>query len=114
MLAFSPRLNQSLEHAAALAEQRPEDITAAHLLLALTDDPDAAPVMQACNVDLAQLRRAILASIPAAGSAPLPDDRGPRFSQGFQADLERASVQVQSTGRQEINGADVLVAMLAG
>jgi ATP-dependent Clp protease adapter protein ClpS len=114
MLAFSQRLNQSLEHAAALAEQRPEDITAAHLLLALTDDPDAAPVMQACNVDLAQLRRAILASIPAADSAPLPDDRGPRFSQGLQADLERASVHVQSTGRQELNGADVLVAMLAG
>lgn len=114
MLAFSQRLNQSLERAAALAQQRPEDITAAHLLLALTDDPDAAPVMQACNVDLPQLRRAILASIPAADSASLPDDRGSRFSQGFQADLERASVQVQSTGRQEITGADVLVAMLAG
>jgi ATP-dependent Clp protease adapter protein ClpS len=114
MLAFSQRLNQSLEHAAALAQQHPEDITAAHLLLALMDDADAAPVMQACNVDLQQLRHAILASIPAADSARLPDDRGPRFSQGFQADLERASVQVQSTGRQEINGADVLVAMLAG
>jgi ATP-dependent Clp protease adapter protein ClpS len=114
MLAFSQHLNQSLERAAAFAERLPEDVTAAHLLLALTDDPDAAPVMQACNVDLEQLRRAILASIPATDSAPLPDEKGPRFSQGFQADLERASVHVQSTGRQEINGADVLVAVLAG
>ena len=114
MLAFSQHLNQSLERAAAFAERLPEDVTAAHLLLALTDDPDAAPVMQACNVDLEQLRRAILASIPATDSAPLPDEKAPRFSQGFQADLQRASVQVQSAGRNEINGADVLVAMLAG
>jgi ATP-dependent Clp protease adapter protein ClpS len=114
MLAFSQHLNQSLECAAAFAGRLPEDVTAAHLLLALTDDPDAAPVMQACNVDLEQLRRAILASIPAADSASLPDEKGPRFSQGFQADLQRGSVHVQSTGRQEINGADVLVAMLAG
>jgi ATP-dependent Clp protease adapter protein ClpS len=112
MLAFSQHLNQSLERAAAFAERLPEDVTAAHLLL--TDDPDAAPVMQACNVDLEQLRRAILASIPATGSAPLPDEKGARFSQGFQADLQRASVQAQSAGRNEINGADVLVAMLAG
>jgi ATP-dependent Clp protease adapter protein ClpS len=114
MLAFSQHLNQSLERAAAFAELLPEDITAAHLLLALTDDPDAAPVMQACNADLERLRRDILASIPATGSAPLPDEKGPSFSQGFQADLQRASVHVQSTGRQEINGADVLVAVLAG
>lgn len=114
MLAFSQHLSQSLERAGAFAERLPEEITAAHLLLALTDDPDAAPVMQACNVDLEQLRRAILASIPATGSAPPPDGTGLRFSQGFQADLERASVRVQSTGRQEINGAEVLVAMLAG
>jgi ATP-dependent Clp protease ATP-binding subunit ClpA len=114
MLAFSQHLSQSLERAAAFAERIPEDVTAAHLLLALADDPDAAPVMQACNVDLEQLRRAILASMPAAGSAQLPDEKGPRFSQGFQADLQRASVQVQSAGRNEINGADVLIAMLAG
>jgi ATP-dependent Clp protease ATP-binding subunit ClpA len=114
MLAFSQRLNQTVERAAALAERRPEDVASAHLLLALTDDPDAAPVMQACNVDLEQLRRAILASVPAADSAPLPDEKGPRFSPDFQADLRRASVHVQSTGRNEINGADVLVAMVAG
>jgi ATP-dependent Clp protease adapter protein ClpS len=113
MLAFSQHLNQSLERAAAFAERLPQDVTAAHLLLALTDDPDAAPVMQACNVDLERLR-AILASMPATDSAPLPDEKGPRFSQGFQADLQRASVHVQSTGRNDINGADVLVAMLAG
>ena len=114
MLAFSQHLNQSLERAAAFAERLPEDVTAAHLLLALTDDPDAAPVMQACNVDLEQLRRTILASMSATDSATLPDEKGRRFSQGFQADLQRASVQVQSTGRNEINSADVLVAMLAG
>jgi ATP-dependent Clp protease adapter protein ClpS len=115
LAAFSQSLNQSLRRAVALAGPRPyEGAAPEHLLLALTDDPDAAPVMQACNVDLEKLRSAISALMSASDGRPLPDGTVPRTSQSFQADLRRAAVHAQSIGREEINGADVLVAMLAG
>jgi ATP-dependent Clp protease adapter protein ClpS len=110
MPAFSQNLDQSLRRAAALAERwRQECTTPEHLLLALTDDPDAARVMQACNVDLQKLRDAILASL-----SPLPDGTVPLTSQSFEADLQRAAVHADSIGREEISGAHVLVAMLTG
>jgi ATP-dependent Clp protease adapter protein ClpS len=114
-LAFSQGLEQSLRRAIALAGERPhERDIPEYLLLALTDDPDAAPVMQACNVDLEKLRNAVLASMSARDANPPPDGTDPRTSQSFQADIQRAAVHVQSTGRAQIDGADVLVAMLAG
>ena len=110
MPAFSQNLDQSLRRAAALAERwGHECATPEHLLLALTDDPDAARVMQACNVDLQKLRDAILASL-----SPLPDGTVLRTSQSFEVDLQRAAVHAESIGREEINGAHVLVAMLTG
>jgi ATP-dependent Clp protease adaptor protein ClpS/Clp amino terminal domain, pathogenicity island component/ClpX C4-type zinc finger len=114
-LAFSQGLDESLRRAVALAGRRPhEAVMPEHLLLALTDDPDAAPVMQACNVDLEKLRNAVLASMSTRDGTPLPGGTEPRTSQSFQTDLQRAAVHAQSIGREEINGADVLVAMLAG
>jgi len=115
MPAFSPSLNETLGRAVALAGQRgykgarPEDV-----LLALMDDPDAAPVMRACNVDLEKLRGAVSALTSAADGRPLPDGAVGGTSQDFQADLQRAVVHAQSIGREEVTGADVLVAMLAG
>jgi ATP-dependent Clp protease adapter protein ClpS len=114
-LGFSQGLDQSLRRAVALAGGRPyERDIPEHLLLALMDDPDAAPVMQACNVDLEKLRNAVLASMSTRDGSPLPGGTDPRTSQSLQADLQRAAVHAQSIGRGEINGADVLVAMLAG
>jgi ATP-dependent Clp protease adapter protein ClpS len=111
MPTFSQNLDQSLRRAAELAEQwRHECATPEHLLLSLTDDPDAARVMQACNVDLQKLREAILASL----SHPISDRTVPRTSQSFEADLQRAAVHAESIGREEISGAHVLVAMLTG
>jgi ATP-dependent Clp protease ATP-binding subunit ClpA len=110
MPAFSQNLNQSLRRAAALSQRwRHECATSEHLLLALTDDSDAVQVMQACNVDLQKLRDAILASL-----SPLSDGTVPRITQSFESDLQRAAVHADSIGRQEISGADVLVAMLTG
>jgi ATP-dependent Clp protease adapter protein ClpS len=110
MPTISQNLEQSLRRAAALAEQwRHECATPEHLLLALTDDPDAARVMQACNVDLQKLRDAILASL-----SPISDRTVLRTSQSFEADLQRAAVHAESIGREEISGAPVLVAMLTG
>jgi ATP-dependent Clp protease adapter protein ClpS len=110
MPTFSQNLDQTLRQAAALAEQwRDECATPEHLLLALTDDPDAAQVMQACNVDLQKLREAILASL-----SPISGRTVPRTSQSIETDLQHAAVHAESIGREEINGAHVLVAMLTG
>jgi ATP-dependent Clp protease adapter protein ClpS len=110
MPAFSQNLDQSLKRAAELAEQWCHECTTPeHLLLALTEDPDATRVMRACNVDLQKLRDAILASL-----GPLPEGTVPPTSQSFETDLQRAAVHAESIGREEINGAHVLVAMLTG
>lgn len=115
MPAFAQNLDQSLRRAVAFAGRRSnEGATPEDLLLALTNDPDAAAVMQACNVDLEKLRDAILASMSAPDGRLFPDGTVVRTSQSLQADLQRAVVHAQSIGRVEINGADVLVAMLAG
>ena len=110
MPAFSQNLDQSLRRATGLAERwRHERATPEHLLLALTDDPDATRVMQACNVDLQKLRHAILASL-----SPLPGETAPHTSQSFEGDLQRAAAHAESIEREEISGAHVLVAMLTG
>src|SRR5262249_16039385 len=109
--AFSQSLEQSLRRPVALPSRLPpEPPTPEHLLLALTDDPDAVPVMQACNVDLEKLRSAVLASMSGPDERPLPDGTVPRKSQSFQEDVQRAAVHARSVEREEINGADVLVA----
>jgi ATP-dependent Clp protease ATP-binding subunit ClpA len=65
MLVFSQNLSQSLSRAIAQAERQSyQCATPEHVLLALLDDPDAVPVMRACNVDLEKLRSAVLASMP--------------------------------------------------
>lgn len=115
MPVFSQSLEESLSRAVALAARRSHEIaTPEHLLLALTDDPDAVPVMQACNVDLETLRGAVSASMCIPEGSSLPDGTVPRASRSCQADLQRATAHAQSVGRREISGADVLVAMLAG
>src|SRR5579862_7483332 len=65
MLVFSQSLSQSLSRAIAQAEQQGYGVaTPEHVLMALLDDPDAISVMQACKVDLENLRGAVLASMP--------------------------------------------------
>jgi ATP-dependent Clp protease adapter protein ClpS len=114
-IAFSQGLDRSLRRAVSLAGPQPhEGVMPEHLLLALTDDPDAAPVMQACNVDLEKLRDAVLASMSARDGRPLPGETDPRTSHSFHVEVKRAAAHAQSIGRAEIDGADVLVAMLAG
>jgi ATP-dependent Clp protease ATP-binding subunit ClpA len=109
---LSEHLIRSLRRALSIAaEQHHGAATPEHLLLALTDDPDAAPVMQACDVDLDELRLTVSSALSkqataADGAAPGPDA-------GFQAILQRAVVHRQSTGKnREINGAHVLAVIL--
>jgi ATP-dependent Clp protease ATP-binding subunit ClpA len=115
MPTFSRSLEQSLHRALALANERHHEYaTLEHLLLALIDDQDAAAVMRACNVDLDKLRRNLVAYIESELESLVTDgadDSKP--TAGFQRVIQRAVIHVQSSGREEVTGANVLVAIFA-
>ncbi|MSR14530.1 MAG: ATP-dependent Clp protease ATP-binding subunit ClpA [Gammaproteobacteria bacterium] len=96
----------------AAREQRHEFMTVEHLLLALLDNPTAAKVLRACGGDLNQLRRQLVEFIR-ENSPLLPDDeeRDTQPTLGFQRVLQRAVFHVQSSGKKEVTGANVLVAI---
>ena len=112
---LSRNLEKSLHRALAHAnERRHEYATLEHLLLALTEDQDAVAVLRACSVDLDRLRREVLNYVDnelANLVATHSDDAKPTAS--FQRVLQRAAIHVQSSGREEVTGANVLVAMFA-
>jgi ATP-dependent Clp protease ATP-binding subunit ClpA len=93
-------------------EKRHEFMTVEHLLLALLDNPTAAKVLRACGADINQLRRQ-LADFIQESSPLLPDDedRDTKPTLGFQRVLQRAVFHVQSSGKKEVTGANVLVAI---
>src|SRR5216684_3524702 len=115
MSMLSKNLEKSLHRAFGLAgERRHEYATLEHLLLAMTEDDDAVPVLKACGVDIDRLRhdletfidnrlKGIITQNP---SEPLP-------TAGFQRVVQRAAVHVQSSGRKEVTGANVLVALFS-
>lgn len=115
MPSFARSLEQALHQALAYANERQQEYaTLEHLLLALVDDTDASAVMRACNVDLPVLRKNLedyidneLANLVVDGG----DDSKP--TAGFQRVIQRAVIHVQSAGREEVNGANVLVAIFA-
>ena len=115
MPSFSRPLEETLHRAVAYAnERRHEYATLEHLLLALIDDPDASVVMGACNVDLAALKVALTLYVDndlAALTTPDGDDAKP--TAGFQRVIQRAVIHVQSSGREEVSGANVLVAIFS-
>jgi ATP-dependent Clp protease ATP-binding subunit ClpA len=114
--SFSNTLEQAIHAALALANERRHELaTLEHLLLALIDEPDAAKVMQACSVDLDILRKTLndfvdedLATLVTEidGSEAVP-------TAAFQRVIQRAAIHVQSSGRTEVTGANVLVAIFA-
>ncbi|HEV2605042.1 MAG TPA: ATP-dependent Clp protease ATP-binding subunit ClpA [Microvirga sp.] len=115
MPSFSRSLEQALHRALALAgERRHEYATLEHLLLALVDDQDAAAVMRACNVDLDVLRRNLVEYVDSELSNLVIDGRqDSKPTAGFQRVIQRAVIHVQSSGREEVTGANVLVAIFA-
>ncbi|TDI58844.1 MAG: ATP-dependent Clp protease ATP-binding subunit ClpA [Alphaproteobacteria bacterium] len=112
---LSRNLEQTLHRALEFAQQRHyEFATLEHLLLALTEDQDAVAVMRACGVDVARLREDLLAYIDnelAGLVLDKPEDAKP--TAGFQRVLQRAAIHVQSSGREEVTGANVLVALFS-
>ncbi|MFJ1291621.1 ATP-dependent Clp protease ATP-binding subunit ClpA [Paracoccus yeei] len=116
MPSFSNTLEQAIHSALALAnEHRHELATLEHLLLALTDEPDAVKVMRACNVDLDELRRMLVEFIEDDLSTLITDVEGSEAvpTAAFQRVIQRAAIHVQSSGRTEVTGANVLVAIFA-
>lgn len=115
MPSFSRSLEQALHRALALAgERRHEYATLEHLLLALVDDQDAAAVMRACNVDLDSLRRSLVDYVDTELANLVSDSRqDSKPTAGFQRVIQRAVIHVQSSGREEVTGANVLVAIFA-
>jgi ATP-dependent Clp protease ATP-binding subunit ClpA len=112
---LSRNLEQTLHRALSLAsERRHEYATLEHLLLGLVDDTDAATVLRACGVDLDKLRGDLTEFLD-KDLAGLATDRpgDPKPTAGFQRVVQRAAIHVQSSGRDEVSGANVLVALFS-
>ena len=116
MPSFSSTLEQAIHAALAAAnERRHEFATLEHLLLALLDEPDAVRVMKACSVDLNELRSTLVEFIDEDLSNLVTDIDGSEAvpTAAFQRVIQRAAIHVQSSGRTEVTGANVLVAIFA-
>ncbi len=110
-------LSKELEYTLNVAfkearEKRHEFMTVEHLLLVLLDNPTAATVLRACGADLQALRKDLEDYLTENFSVlPEDDDRDTQPTLGFQRVLQRAVFHVQSSGGQEVTGANVLVAI---
>jgi ATP-dependent Clp protease ATP-binding subunit ClpA len=112
---LSRNLEQTLHRALSLASERKHEYaTLEHLLLGLTEDTDAATVLRACGVDLDKLRGDLTEFLD-KDLAGLATDRpgDPKPTAGFQRVVQRAAIHVQSSGRDEVTGANVLVALFS-
>nr|WP_174831844.1 ATP-dependent Clp protease ATP-binding subunit ClpA [Ruegeria sp. HKCCA0235A] len=109
-------MEQAIHAALAAAnERRHEFATLEHLLLALLEEPDAVRVMKACSVDLDELRSTLVEFIDEDLSNLVTDIDGSEAvpTAAFQRVIQRAAIHVQSSGRTEVTGANVLVAIFA-
>ena len=114
---LSRNLEDTLHRAIGSArDHRHEYATLEHLLIALMDDKDALAVLKACAVDIETLRANLLKYVENEfGGIVAADDEenDPKPTAGFQRVLQRAAIHVQSSGREEVTGANVLVALFS-
>jgi ATP-dependent Clp protease ATP-binding subunit ClpA len=95
-------------------ERNHEYATLEHLLLSLIEDQDATAVMRACNVDIDALKRTLTNYVDTELSTLIVDDgEDAKPTAGFQRVVQRAVIHVQSSGREEVTGANILVAIFA-
>ncbi|PYG26838.1 ATP-dependent Clp protease ATP-binding subunit ClpA [Pelagimonas varians] len=116
MPSFSNTLEQAIHAALALANSRSHEFaTLEHLLLALIDEPDAVRVMKACSVDTDELRTTLVEFVDEDLANLVTDIEGSEAvpTAAFQRVIQRAAIHVQSSGRTEVTGANVLVAIFA-
>lgn len=116
MPSFSNSLEHAIHDALAQANARNHELaTLEHLLLALLEEPDAAKVLRACSVDINLLRKNLVDFIDDDLSTLITDQEGSEAvpTAAFQRVIQRAAIHVQSSGRSEVTGANVLVAIFA-
>ena len=112
---ISHNLENTLRAALELAKkQRHEYATLEHLLLALTEDADASTVLRGVGINLGELKRTLVEFMDTElGSLVVDHVDEARPTAGFQRVVHRAAIHVQSAGKHEVNGANVLVAMFS-
>ncbi|WP_423141319.1 ATP-dependent Clp protease ATP-binding subunit ClpA [Parablastomonas sp. CN1-191] len=115
MPSFAQSLEKTLHSALANASDRSHEYaTLEHLLLALIDDVDAAQVMSACGVDLGELGDVVRQYLDQEYQSLKTEDKGdPQPTAGFQRVIQRAILHVQSSGKDTVTGANVLVALFS-
>ncbi len=115
MPSFAQNLEKTLHGAlAGAAERRHEYATLEHLLLALIDDEDAAGVMLACGVDLTELGEVVRRYLDEEyQKLETAEEADPQPTAGFQRVIQRAILHVQSSGKDTVTGANVLVALFS-
>src|SRR3569832_2097457 len=115
MPSFAQSLEKTLHNALQNAADRAHEYaTLEHLLLALIEDPDAAEVMGACGVDLGELAEVVRQYLDQEyQSLKTEDETDPQPTAGFQRVIQRAILHVQSSGKDTVTGANVLVALFS-
>jgi len=115
MPSFASALESTLHKALeAASSRRHEYATLEHLLLALVDDEHASKVMSACGVDLGDLKNTVAHYLDTELEAlKVENATDPSPTSGFQRVVQRAILHVQSSGRDEVTGANVLVALFS-
>ncbi|WP_336985231.1 ATP-dependent Clp protease ATP-binding subunit ClpA [Altererythrobacter aquiaggeris] len=115
MPSFAQNLEKTLHAALTNASDRSHEYaTLEHLLLALVEDTDAAQVMTSCGVDLGELREAVKQYLDQEyQSLKTEDGADPQPTAGFQRVIQRAILHVQSSGKDTVTGANVLVALFS-
>ena len=115
MPSFARELETTLHNALAAASARKHEYaTLEHLLLALIGDEHAGQVMSGCGVELDELREAVTTYLDQElGALKTDGETDPSPTSGFQRVIQRAILHVQSSGREEVTGANVLVALFS-
>ena len=115
MASFSSVLEETIHRALTLATDRKHELaTLEHLLLALLEDKDAVAVITACDVDIEPLRADVKNYLDEdLSSLRIEDFEEARPTAGFHRVIQRAVIHVQSSGREEVTGANALVALFA-
>jgi ATP-dependent Clp protease ATP-binding subunit ClpA len=116
MPSLTPSLENALERALTAAGERDHEYaTLEHLLLALTDDEDAIEVMTACKVDIPVLKLALVQYIDEDLSSLITENPSGRVqpTAAFQRVVQRAVLHVESSGRDEVSGANILISIFS-